>query len=214
VPVNTEAGLTIRGEVLVVAVGPAVGDGDARAMALPALPGPGLLLAFHDADVGAGLIMARPARVGLRPVLWVTAAVVGDHDKRARLQGGYGLSTEVGRVSWVADGRERRVVWPDRSLTMTARSSRRVAVPVAMRVHLAQPRAGGPVLLPVWLAGLVRPASATVEAEGGEPARHRGVLLSGVHLAIRPARTRGRGRRLRVITTNGITAEPAARRRI
>src|SRR5713101_8017520 len=178
-------------------------------MPLPALPGPRVLLAFQDADIGAGLIVARPARVGVRPVLWVTAAVVGDHEKRVRLQGGYGLMTEVGRVSWAADGHERRVAWPERELTISARSSRRVAVPMAIRIHLAQPRAGGPMLLPLWLAGLVHHVSARVEVRGGEPVRHRGVLLSGVHLAMRPAKQRGR--RLRVVTTNGITAEPAAR---
>ncbi|HEX9547135.1 MAG TPA: hypothetical protein VF942_07340, partial [Acidimicrobiales bacterium] len=134
-PVNTEAGLTVRGEVLVVAIGQAVDD--VRPMPLPALPGPRVLLAFQDAEIGAGLIVARPARVGVRPVLWVTAAVVGDHEKRVRLQGGYGLMTEVGRVSWAADGHERRVAWPERELTISARSSRRVAVPMAIRIHLA-----------------------------------------------------------------------------
>lgn len=173
--------------------------------ALPSLPGPGLLFAVHDETIGTGLFLTRPARFGLRPVLQVTLAVVSRIGTGARL----GLSAELGQLAWFVDGADRRVEWADRQLVITARPNRWPAVPAALRVPLARTRPDGPVLVPLWAAGLARLASAAVVAGDAPPARHRGVLLSSVHIAVRPARRPGA--RFAPIRNNGITAEPAAR---
>jgi hypothetical protein len=186
---DVEGGLTLRGEALAVMVN-AAAVGAAVRPGLGGWPGPGLLVAVQSPTA---LFLARPGRLGWRPVLHATLAVVGDHKTRARLQGEFGLPAEVGRLSWVGDGHQRRVTWTERRLVITARGSR-LAAPIVVRLRLAQHRADGLVLSPVRGVGLARSAVAVVElGVGGDrlaglAGRHRGLLLSGIDLVVRPAR--------------------------
>jgi hypothetical protein len=214
----------LQGEALAVMVGAGLVGGSGQP-GLGRWPGPGWLLGVRApassvgrdgaaGPGGVGLFLARPARLGLRPVLCVTLAVVGDHRARARLQVEFGLPAEVGRLSWVVDGPDRRLTWAERELVISARGAR-VTVPFVVRLSLAQHRADGLLLSPVRGAGLARPVVAAVEAGGsslelaGLAGRHRGMLLSGVHLVVRPGHRPSRV--FSGVRAAAITAEPAGR---
>ncbi len=162
-----------------------------------ALPGPCLVAAacFTDSPVGPylELAVAQPARLGARPGWWVTLSVVDRLDARTGGRLNWGFPTEMGRLTWSADGDERALTWDDRRVAVRGRPVG-IGTPFAAPMRAFQPRGDGSVVVPGRARGRVRPARVTVEVEPGDPlvgltGRHPGGLVSGLALVIREART-------------------------
>jgi Acetoacetate decarboxylase (ADC) len=181
------------------------GVADGLPEGLRPLPGPSLLVAcsFPDSPVGpyVELSVASPARLGLRPGLCLTTAVVNRPDARVGGVVNWGFPKELGTLSWslLAEEDGVRVAWDERAVVVTAVPRRRsgllslFSLPVLVPLRAVQRRADGPVVVPGRLRGWARPSWVTISTPAGDPlallaGRRRGFYLAGVRLVIDPAR--------------------------
>jgi hypothetical protein len=194
-------------------VGLALADGVRRLGGLPAVV---VAASYEASPVGPyrELAVGVPARVGLRPGLSVVLSVVDNADARAAYRQEWALPTELGKLRWSTSAARIVVSWLDAGLELDVAAPGRLRVPVALPARTLQRRADGPVVLPRWLRGFVRPARLTVAfaaadaAAGPGPAptigtaaaaatttelawltgSHRGVVVSSMRVAAAPAR--------------------------
>ena len=160
------------------------------------LPGPCAVVASRYTDSPVGpfleLVVAEPARLGLRLGWCVTTHVVDQQGARVGHRLNWGYPSEVGRLRWLADDRHRSLVWEDRDLTVTAHG-RGPHVPWFTPGRSVQHRGDGPVVVPARARGLVRAASVTVTVDEADElaalrGRHVGSTVRGVHRVIGEAR--------------------------
>ncbi len=163
---------------------------------LCALPGPALVTAarFESSPVGPYLELAvsRPARLGARPGMCVTLMVVDTHDACVGGRVNWGFPKEVGALQWEESGDERALTWREREVRVQATPSG-PAMPVVLPMRALQRRADGLVVVPGRLRGRARVSRVEIEAAEGDTlaalaGQRRGLLVSGLKLAVDPAR--------------------------
>lgn len=138
------------------------------------------------------LMVAVPARLGLRMGWCATTVVTNRQDARIGGCLNWGFPIQMGNLFWHSRDDERELVWEDRDLTVRGRA-RGFRVPLAAPVRALQERGDGPVVVPGSLWGRVRPAALAVQTFPGDDlswlaGRHPGVLVSGLHQVVREAR--------------------------
>ncbi|MEW6152372.1 MAG: acetoacetate decarboxylase family protein [Actinomycetota bacterium] len=160
------------------------------------LPGPCTVTAarFDTSPVGPyrELAVSEPARLGARLGMCVTTMVVDSSESRIGGRQNWGFPKELGTIHWEADGPERLLVWQERGVRVVAVPSG-PAVPVVMVLRALQRRADGVVVVPGRLWGRGRLSRVEVETAAADPlaalaGSHRGLLVSGLHLRVDPAR--------------------------
>lgn len=160
------------------------------------LPGPCALTAarYQDSPVGPYLELAvsEPARLGARPGMCITTMVVDSVESRLGGRVNWGFPKELGRLRWEEAGEERCLTWEDRKISARAVPSG-PAVPLWLPFRALQRRGDGMVVIPGHLRGRARHAVVEIEALDDDPlaglaGRHHGVLVSGAHLVVDPAR--------------------------
>jgi hypothetical protein len=163
---------------------------------LQSMPGPALVIGVRYTASPVGpfleLAVAVPARLGLRPGLFVVAQAVSEPAVKVGLRCNWGFPAEVGRLSWGVDGSERVVRWEDRGIELRA-APYGPRLPVVAGVRSVQRRGDGPVVVPRRLLTIARVArtSLDVPAEdtlGWLAGRHGGVVLASARVVMRPAR--------------------------
>ena len=171
-----------------------------RSMTLPAdlhpLPGPAMVTAarFDQSPVGPYLELAvgEPARLGARPGMCVTTMVVDSVDSRLGGRANWGFPKQLGTLRWDSQDEERALRWEERQVSVRALPFG-PAVPMIVPIRVLQRRADGMVVVPGRLWGRGRLSRVHVEVPPGDPlaalgGRHPGLLVSGLHLVIDPAR--------------------------
>ncbi|MFN2506209.1 MAG: acetoacetate decarboxylase family protein [Acidimicrobiales bacterium] len=160
------------------------------------LPGPCWLTAarFDQSPVGPYLEFAvgEPARLGARPGLCITTMVVDSTDSRAGGRVNWGFPKELGTLSWESRDEERIFHWEQRAISIRAVPSK-PAVPVVFPMRALQRRADGMVVVPGRMWGRGRLSRVEVQVPADDPlaslaGSHRGILVSGLHLVVDPAR--------------------------
>lgn len=163
------------------------------------VPGPCLVTGgrFQDSPVGPYLELAvgEPARLGARPGLCITTMVVDSADSRIGGRLNWGFPKQLGTLHWEVEGEARTLSWEEGKVRMRA-VPRGPALPVIVPLRALQRRSDGVVVVPGRLRGRARICRVEVEAvEGDAPSgltglagRHRGLLVSGLHLVVDPAR--------------------------
>jgi hypothetical protein len=163
---------------------------------LHALPGPCSITAarFDQSPVGPYLELAvgEPARLGARPGMCVTTMVVDSADSRLGGRVNWGFPKELGTLQWAAIDEERTLVWEERDIRVSAVPSG-PAMPVFVPMRALQRRADGMVVVPgrLWGRGRISRVDVAVPPDdplAGLAGRHRGLLVSGLHLVVDPAR--------------------------
>jgi Acetoacetate decarboxylase (ADC) len=161
------------------------------------LPGPCLVAGVDYATSPVGpyreLVVAQPARLGLRPGLCITTMVVDARDTKVAGRLNWGFPKELGTLTWTGDADQAELRWVERDLTV-----RGVAVgpvlPVLAIARALQRRSDGPVVVPLRVRGRGRLARVSIDVgDAADPlaglaGRHRGVLVSGLRFVIHPAR--------------------------
>ena len=138
------------------------------------------------------LAVADPARLGARPGMCVTTMVVDSVDSRLGGRLNWGFPKELGTLRWEEAGEERSLTWEERKVAVRATPSG-PALPTWLPFRALQRRADGMVVVPGRLRGRARRATVEIEALdddvlAGLAGRHHGVLVSGLHLVVDPAR--------------------------
>src|SRR5205823_665885 len=160
------------------------------------LPGPAIVAAVHytASPVGPFLELAvlEPVRLGLRPGLCVTTSVVSVPAARAGGRLGWGFPRQLGRLTWSADADVRCLRWDDRGIEVQGRPARG-SLPVLLPVRSLQRRGDGPVVVPGRFRGMAHGARLEMIVPDDDPlaamaGRHRGFVLGGLRLLLRPAR--------------------------
>ena len=160
------------------------------------LPGPLTVSAarYEESPVGPYLELAvsEPARLGARPGMYVTTMVVDSVDSRLGGRVNWGFPKELGTLRWEEAGEERSLTWEERKIAARAVPSG-PAVPMWLPFRALQRRADGMVVVPGHLRGRARFATVEIDALDDDPlaglaGRHHGVLVSGLHLVVNPAR--------------------------
>jgi len=192
-----EAPWSLTGEVIVAFVRkPAGGDAAVLPAGLQPLPGPAVVWAGHWAQTPVGpfteLAVAVPARLGLRPGLCITMAVVNNADARLAGRLGWGMPRQLGSLRWLAVGSQRKLGWADRDLEVIA-AVRPGAGPFTKAIRGLQRRSDGVVIVPARLSGWIRRARVTIEVpddDGLSPiaGSRRGWIVSGRTLVLEPSR--------------------------
>ena len=186
---------TLRGETL-VALARCPDPVEELPPGIRRAPGPALVVAnrYVDSPVGPYLELAIGcfARMGIRPGWCFTTVVVDSPEARRGGQLNWGFPKEVGRLLWATDGDERELRWVDRDICVRGTPSRRLP-PFIVPLRALQHRVDGPVVVPGRMTGRARLANVTVyvpqdDALAALNGRHRGALVNGVRLSIRPAR--------------------------
>ena len=164
---------------------------------LQSLPGPAVVAGVRYTSSPVGpfleLVVAVPARLGLRPGFFAVADAVSEPAAKVGLRCNWGFPAEVARLTWSADGDERVVRWEERGLELRARPFG-LRVPVVARVRSVQRRGDGPVVVPRRLLSLARLARTAVEVPPDDAelawlaGPHGGLVLSSARLVMRPAR--------------------------
>src|SRR4051812_19847605 len=174
------------------------GSARSRPSLLPAgirrLPGPALVVAMRYTDSPVGpfleLVVAEPARLGLRPGLCVTTSVVSASPARVGGRLGWGLPRELGRLTWWRDGDGASLRWEDRGVDIRALSASvgegsrwagRLRVPFLVPLRSLQRRTDGPVVVPGHARGIARFAPVVVAVADDDPLNwlagsHRGLI--------------------------------------
>jgi hypothetical protein len=172
------------------------GDRPALPADLHPLPGPCWLVAarFDHSPVGPylELTVGDPARLGARPGMCVTTMVVNSADSRIGGRLNWGFPKELGTLVWDAAGEDRSLRWSERGVTVSASPSG-PGVPVIAPLRALQRRADGLVVVPgrFWGRGRLSRVEVTVpdrDPLAGLAGTHRGLLVSGLHLVVDPAR--------------------------
>jgi hypothetical protein len=163
---------------------------------LHAMPGLCTLTAcrYEDSPVGPYLELAvgEPARLGVRPGMCITTMVVDSADSRLGGRVNWGFPKELGTLQWEESGDERSLVWEERKVRVRAVPSG-PAIPMVVPMRALQRRADGLVVVPGRLRGRARLSRVEVEVVDGDAlaglaGRHRGLLVSGLHVVVDPAR--------------------------
>src|SRR3954471_15923865 len=131
-PAVPDAPWALVGECMVAVVAGRSRPRRERAGTWPAgvtrLPGPAVLVAMRYTDSPVGpfleLVVAEPARLGLRPGLCVTTSVVSVPGARVGGRLGWGFPRELGRLTWASDADWRRLGWEDRGIEVRGRPGR------------------------------------------------------------------------------------------
>lgn len=149
---------------------------------------------YQESPVGpyAELAVSEPARLGARAGMCITTMVVDSADSRLGGRLNWGFPKELGKLRWEEAGEERSLTWEERKVAARAVPTG-PAVPMWLPFRALQRRADGMVVVPGHLRGRARRARVEVEAVDDDPlsglaGRHWGVLVSGVHLVVDPAR--------------------------
>ena len=171
-----------------------------RGTALPdglrPLLGPAVVVAarYQESPVGpySEMIVAEPARLGLRPGLCVTTIVVDVPAARVGGRLNWGFPKELGTLVWDRDGDERELRWVDRGMVVRGRRSGPV-VPLYIPFRNVQRRGDGPVVVPASVRGRGHFARVEVELGDNDPlvwlaGTHRGLVVDGLHFTLDPAR--------------------------
>jgi hypothetical protein len=151
--------------------------------------------AYADSPVGpfVELVVAEPARLGLRPGWTTVSMAVSNAEARVAGRRSWGYPTELATLHWHGDGSHRELVWEERELVMTARLIE-PPLPILLPVLGLQRRGDGPVVVPGRLRGIARFAKVEVTVPEGNGAlsllagRHPGIAISGLKLLRRPSR--------------------------
>ncbi len=160
------------------------------------LPGPTTVTAarYEESPVGPYLELAvsQPARLGARPGMCITTMVVDSVESRLGGRVNWGFPKELGTLRWEEAGEERSLTWEDRKVAARAVPSG-PSVPMWLPFRALQRRADGMVVVPGHLRGRARRASVEIDVHDDDPlaglaGRHHGVLVSGLHLVVDPAR--------------------------
>lgn len=173
-----------------------------RRMWLPhgvvAVPGPLSIVTnrYTHSPVGPflELVVAEPARLGLRLGWCVTTHVVDHQGARVGHRLNWGFPTEVGRLRWLSSDDGPALAWDDADLVVRTRG-RGPRLPWLAPGRSVQHRGDGPVVVPARARGLIRAAKVTVETgprtiddlallAGG----HLGATVRGLHRVISEAR--------------------------
>lgn len=160
------------------------------------LPGPCMVTAarYEESPVGPYLELAvgEPARLGARPGVCITTMVVDSPDSRIGGRLNWGFPKELGTLHWESEGEARSLVWEERKVKVRAVPTG-PAVPLLMPMRALQRRADGVVVVPGRLRGRGRRCRVEVEVVEGDALAglagdHHGLLVSGLHLVVDPAR--------------------------
>ncbi|MGH9278016.1 MAG: acetoacetate decarboxylase family protein [Acidimicrobiales bacterium] len=160
------------------------------------LPGPCMVSAsrFEESPVGPYLELAvgEPARLGARPGLCITTMVVDAHDSLIGGRLNWGFPKELGTLHWESEGEARTLAWEEGKVRIRAEPSG-PALPVVVPMRALQRRADGMVVVPARLRGRARVSRVEVDVVEGDAlaglaGHHRGLLVSGLHLVVDPAR--------------------------
>ena len=158
--------------------------------------GPAVVIAarYQESPVGpySEMVVAEPARLGLRPGLCVTAVVVDSPAARVGGRLNWGFPKELGTLLWDRDGDERQLRWVERGMVVRGRPSGPV-LPLLIPFRNLQRRSDGPVVIPATVRGRGHLARVEVELGDNDPlvwlaGSHRGVLVDGLHFTLDPAR--------------------------
>jgi len=158
--------------------------------------GPAVVVAAHYQESPVGpyseMIVAEPARLGLRPGLCVTTIVVDVPAARVGGRLNWGFPKELGTLVWDRDGDERELRWVDRGMVVRGRRSGPV-VPLYIPFRNVQRRGDGPVVVPASVRGRGHFARVEVELGDNDPlvwlaGTHRGLVVDGLHFTLDPAR--------------------------
>jgi acetoacetate decarboxylase len=163
---------------------------------LRAMPGPAMVVAarYQESPVGpySEMMVAEPARLGLRPGMCVTTIVVDAPAARVGGRVNWGFPKELGTLVWDNDGDERELRWVDRGMVVRGRKSGPV-LPLFVPFRNLQRRGDGPVVVPATIRGRAHVAKIDVELGDNDPlvwlaGRHRGMVVDGLHFVLDPAR--------------------------
>ena len=112
------------------------------------MPGPAVIIAarYQASPVGpySELLVAEPARVGLRPGWCVTNGVVDSSAARVGARLNWGFPKELGSLVWEFEGNERELRWVERGIAVRGRPGSAV-FPLLLPFRNLQRRADGPV---------------------------------------------------------------------
>lgn len=158
--------------------------------------GPAIVIAarYQESPVGpySEMIVAEPARLGLRPGLCATTAVVDSPDARVGGRLNWGFPKELGTLVWDRDGDERQLRWVERGMVVCGRKSG-PTLPMLLPARNLQRRSDGPVVVPATVRGRGHVARVNVELGDNDPlvwlaGPHRGLVVDGLHFTLDPAR--------------------------
>jgi len=170
--------------------------GGALPEGLRPLLGPAVVIAarYQESPVGpySEMIVAEPARLGLRPGLCATTVVVDSAEARVGGRLNWGFPKELGTLLWDRDGDERELKWVERGLIVRGRPSGLV-MPVLIPLRNLQRRSDGPVVVPASIRGRGHVARIEVDVGENDPlvwmaGSHRGMVIDGLHFTLDPAR--------------------------
>ena len=149
---------------------------------------------YQESPVGpySELIVAEPARLGLRPGMCATTAVV---DSPAARVGGilnWGFPKELGTLAWETDGHQREVRWVERGMAVRGHRSG-VTLPLYIPFRNLQRRGDGPVVVPASIRGRAHTAKLEIDLDDNDSlvwlaGPHRGFVVDGLHYTLDPAR--------------------------
>ncbi len=185
----------LRGESMIALVRRR-GEPPALPPGLLPVPGPALVAASRYTSSPVGpyleLLVAVPARLGMRPGWCCTTVITNRQDARIGGRLNWGFPTELGRLGWYSHDDERELVWEDRDLVVRGRA-RGPRLPLGAPTRALQSRGDGPVVVPGRFWGRIRWGRMTVQVYPGDELAwlmgpHAGVLVSGVHQVVREAR--------------------------
>ncbi len=189
----------LEGEAII-----AVGRWRGRPTVLPhgiiAVPGPCLVVATCYAASPVGpfleLVVAQPARLGLRLGWCVSCAVADSPDARRGARLNWGLPHQLGTLVWTSDGDGRELRWVERDFVVRGRRDDPV-VPWLVPMRMLQHRRDGDVVVPGRLRGRGRLATVNVEVGSGLGAddaltglagERRGLIVGSLRYRLAPAR--------------------------
>jgi hypothetical protein len=160
------------------------------------LVGPAVVVAarYQESPVGpySEMVVAEPARLGLRPGLCATTVVVDSSEARVGGRLNWGLPKELGTLVWERDGEQRQLKWVERGMVVRGRQSGPV-LPLLIPFRNLQRRGDGPVVIPAIVRGRGHMARVEVELGDNDPlvwlaGSHRGLVVDGLHFTLDPAR--------------------------
>ena len=163
---------------------------------LTSVPGPALIAAvsFSESPVGPylELVIAEPARLGMRVGWCVTTMVVDSPESRVGGRLNWGFPKELGSLTWRRDGSWIELHWVERDIVVRGRPGG-PPLPGLAPVRMLQHRSDGPVVIPGRLRGRAKLAAVEVQTPPGDPlaplnGRHPGVHVAGMRMRLRPAR--------------------------
>jgi hypothetical protein len=160
------------------------------------VPGPVLVAGarYTDSPVGpyVELLVAEPARLGIRPGVCATTMVVSSPDARVGGRLNWGFPKEVGTLRWSSDGDDHELVWEERGVVIRAHAVG-TALPLLVPLRALQRRSDGPVVVPARLRGRARRARIEMKVPSGDAlsgvdGAHHGVTVSSMRVVLDPAR--------------------------